>query len=142
MYVLLVESLCILCSSCHNTHIRFLSQVQFIVIDNRYHRMDESTYAGPEQMAWLEQVLQTSTKTWKIIVHGGTIRRNGAESWFERSKPERRQLLDFIASKNIVSAVTSYRVTLYACRHLILTESHTFIPLMLDWSDFSWRRHS
>jgi phosphodiesterase/alkaline phosphatase D-like protein len=75
--------------------------------------MTDTTYAGPEQMQWLKQQLERfSNAVFKIIVHGGTIRRAGSQSWFERSKLERRELLDWIASQNIVRWLLSM---LYTC---------------------------
>jgi len=64
--------------------------------------MGGTIYAGEEQMLWLKGQLQASRAVFKIVVHGGTIRRAGKESWFERSMRERRELMDFIAEKNIV----------------------------------------
>lgn len=75
------------------------ANVQFFVMDNRYHRFDGS-YIGAQQMAWLTEGLRKSQATFKIIVHGGTIRRAGPESWFERSN-ERNELLGFIRANGI-----------------------------------------
>jgi len=82
--------------------------VQFFFVDNRYQRMSDTVYAGEGQMQWLKEQLQTSNAVFKIIVHGGTIRRAGAESWFERSMSERRELLGFIAENNIVRVLISF----------------------------------
>jgi len=75
------------------------ANVQFFVMDNRYHRFDGS-YIGTQQMAWLTDGLRKSQAAFKIIVHGGTIRRAGPESWFERSS-ERGELLGFIRANAI-----------------------------------------
>lgn len=84
-------------------------------MDNRYHRIGDDVYAGDEQMQWLKQQLELSTAVFKILVHGGTIRRAGRESWFERSKREGRELLDFIAAKNIVRARMLLWYGLFVC---------------------------
>lgn len=80
-------------------------QVEFFIVDNRYFKKDSrEIYAGSKQMAWLTAALEESHNNgvvFKIIVHGGTIRRAGSESWFESSDPERRTLLDFIENKGI-----------------------------------------
>lgn len=78
--------------------------------------MTDTTYAGPEQMQWLKQQLERSNAVFKIIVHGGTIRRAGSQSWFERSKLERRELLDWIASQNIVR----YYIYMYCTSYLLV----------------------
>jgi len=69
--------------------------------------MGETVYAGEEQMHWLKEQLQSSYAVFKIVVHGGTIRRAGKESRFERSKHECRELMDFIAEKNIVRELSA-----------------------------------
>lgn len=87
--------------------------------------MADEVYAGEVQLQWLKQELNVSTAVFKIIVHGGTIRRAGRESWFERSKRERRDLLDFIAHQNIVRYVVLWRFVMVA-RHL------TFSPFFMQ----------
>jgi hypothetical protein len=82
-----------------------LSQVKFFIIDNRYHKMSDDVYAGEMQMQLLKAELKASDAVFKIIVHGGTIVRAGDESWFTRSKDERRELLDFLAENEITGVV-------------------------------------
>lgn len=76
------------------------ADVQFFVMDNRYHRLDAEDYVGQAQLDWLKAGLASSSAVFKIIVHGGTIRRAGDESWFTRDA-ERQQLLGFIKDNAI-----------------------------------------
>lgn len=102
--------------------------------------MTDTTYAGPEQMQWLKQQLERSNAIFKIIVHGGTIRRAGSQSWFERSKLERRELLDWIASQNIVRYYIC--IVLATCLSLSLLVLSLFSTCRIDWSSVSWWRYS
>jgi alkaline phosphatase D len=77
---------------------------EFFVVDNRYHR-GATTYLGAEQMDWLLTELRASTAVFKIVAHGGTIRRAGPESWFERSAAERTALLNAIRDEGITGVV-------------------------------------
>ena len=74
--------------------------VQFFMMDNRYNK-GGGNYLGSEQMNWLKEELGKSTAVFKIIVHGGTIRRAGKESWFETSPKEEKELLKYIQDNKI-----------------------------------------
>ena len=74
--------------------------VQYFLMDNRYNKMN-GEYLGSNQMNWLKNELEKSTAVFKIIVHGGTIRKAGDESWFEYSSSEKNELLNFIKDKHI-----------------------------------------
>ncbi|MEX0981513.1 MAG: alkaline phosphatase D family protein [Bacteroidales bacterium] len=74
--------------------------VQFFMMDNRYNKMN-GEYLGSEQMNWLKNELENSTAVFKIILHGGTIRKSGNESWFEYSPNEKTELFEFIKEKQI-----------------------------------------
>jgi len=74
--------------------------VQFFMMDNRYNK-GGGDYLGSAQMNWLKEELGKSTAVFKIIVHGGTIRRAGKESWFETSPKEEKELLKYIQDNKL-----------------------------------------
>ena len=66
-----------------------IADVAFFLLDNRYHRdpndaEDRETMLGAAQLSWLKERLKSSTATFKIVAHGGTVLVNdglGKETW-------------------------------------------------------------
>ena len=78
--------------------------VQFFVLDNRYHRTDpgsgaDRTQLGQEQRAWLLDGLKQSRAPFKIIISGGSVQRGG-EKWAEY-EVEFTTIMNFIRDNKI-----------------------------------------
>jgi len=63
-----------------------IADVQFFMLDDRYHRdpnddPDKKTMLGAGQLTWLEERLEASTATFKVIANGGTLLAEGGEHW-------------------------------------------------------------
>lgn len=83
--------------------------VEFFMLDNRYHRTPNDFPAGPgkvmlgrAQLDWLKQSLVNSDKTFKIIACGGQmINPLVLFEAFGQFPTEQKELFDFIAQNNI-----------------------------------------
>jgi alkaline phosphatase D len=88
-------------------------RVELFVLDNRYHRDprgapddEHKSQLGPEQRAWLQDVLPKSRATFKILVSGGQVlsRYHPFES-FDEYRHERQWLLGLIERHRIAGVV-------------------------------------
>ena len=89
------------------------ADVEFFVLDNRYHRAPnqlppgpEKVMFGPEQMRWLRDALVSSLSTFKVVVSGNQMLNPWlhSPSWQEMWTlyPEERQsFLDFLAAAKV-----------------------------------------
>jgi alkaline phosphatase D len=86
-----------------------LGDVDFFLLDNRFHRYPnrypptpEKAMFGPAQLEWLKQALVSSRATFKVIAAGGQLwnRRNKYES-FGNFPAEQRALAEWLAERRI-----------------------------------------
>ncbi len=86
-----------------------LGDVDFFLLDNRFHRYPnrypptpEKAMFGPAQLEWLKQALVSSRATFKVIAAGGQFwnRRNKYES-FGNFPAEQRALAEWLAERRI-----------------------------------------
>ena len=86
-----------------------LGDVDFFLLDNRFHRypnrypqVPEKAMFGPAQLEWLKQALVGSRATFKVIAAGGQFwnRRNRYES-FGSYPAEQRALAEWLAERKI-----------------------------------------
>ncbi len=82
--------------------------VEFFLLDNRYHRApnklekDGKDYFGQEQLDWLIDALVSSSATFKIVATGGQVISDAAVYENYATYPEeRQQLLDRLAEQRI-----------------------------------------
>lgn len=78
--------------------------VQYFVLDNRYHRTDKgsdatNTQLGVKQRDWLLDGLKKSRAPFKVILSGGSIQR-GSEKWAEY-EVEFKAIMNFIRDNKI-----------------------------------------
>jgi hypothetical protein len=78
--------------------------VQYFVLDNRYHRTDpgagpDNTQLGEKQRTWLLEELKKSRAPFKVILSGGTIQR-GKEKW-ATYEVELKMIMNFIRDNKI-----------------------------------------
>ena len=78
--------------------------VQYFILDNRYHRTKEgtgpeNTQLGAKQRAWLLDGLKKSRAPFKVILSGGSIQRGG-EKWAEY-EVELKTIMNFIRDNKI-----------------------------------------
>ena len=78
--------------------------VQYFVMDNRYHRTDpgagpNNTQLGEKQRRWLLEELKKSRAPFKVILSGGTIQR-GKEKWADY-EVELKTIMNFIRDNKI-----------------------------------------
>ncbi|PHR96101.1 MAG: hypothetical protein COA78_29155 [Blastopirellula sp.] len=78
--------------------------VQYFVLDNRYHRTDKgsganNTQLGVKQREWLLDGLKKSRAPFKVILSGGSIQR-GSEKWAEY-EVEFKTIMNFIRDNKI-----------------------------------------
>lgn len=97
--------------NCNATWFEY-NDAQFFLLDNRYHRIADSTDAnysilGREQLDWLKQSLAFAPKTdFKIICMGGQFLNSAAlfENYANWRK-ERQEILDWIDKKQIKNVI-------------------------------------
>ncbi|MCP4572743.1 MAG: hypothetical protein GY838_10365 [bacterium] len=88
-------------------------QVQFFLLDGRFHRTPrdapaaDKTLLGAEQKAWLKRELLASTAVWKILLTGSVFNptvKCGADNWCDY-RHEGRELTDFINHHEVRNVV-------------------------------------
>lgn len=89
-----------------------MNDVEFFMLDNRYHRTPENTFGiaptilGKEQIEWLITALKTSKASYKFIVMGGQFLNTAAKFENYSMYPEERQyILEAIEKNNIKGVI-------------------------------------
>ena len=90
---------------------RFGSGLELFLIDTRRYRgvnadlpAPGKPLLGPVQLQWLQQALQQSTATWKLVCTSVPTFYGGTDSW-DGYVHERQQLLDFLRAQNLHDVV-------------------------------------
>jgi len=90
------------------------ADVDFILLDNRYHRTPdfrqsgEKTMLGKEQLEWLKNSLSYSNASFKVVVMGGQFLTTAKryETYINYGfDNERQEIIDFIQKENIKNVV-------------------------------------
>ncbi|MDA3905414.1 MAG: alkaline phosphatase D family protein [Bacteroidales bacterium] len=90
------------------------SDVDFILVDNRYYREpnkksgSHKTMLGKKQLEWLKNSLISSVSTFKIVVMGGQFLNTNAgyETYINNGfKNERDEIIEFIYQENIENVI-------------------------------------
>jgi alkaline phosphatase D len=88
-----------------------MNDVEFFMLDNRYHRTPENAFGvkptilGEQQIQWLITALKTSKATYKFVVMGGQFLNTAAKFENYSVYPEERQLLLDAIEKNNIKGV-------------------------------------
>ncbi len=79
--------------------------VDFVVLDDRYHRGLDGSILGGEQQQWLLDVLSASTATFKFVVTGSQWTADGSADSWASFVPQRDVIFDHIRDEGIDGVV-------------------------------------
>jgi len=79
--------------------------VDFILLDDRYHRGLDGSILGGDQQQWLLDVLSASTATFKFVVTGSQWTADGSNDSWASFVPQRDVILDHIRDEGIDGVV-------------------------------------
>ncbi len=81
------------------------SDVDFFMMDSRYHRIDKVQMYGKEQLEWLKKGLKNSTASFKFIISGTQVLpHTGAEDLGDYPN-EHADLMNFLKAENITGVI-------------------------------------
>ncbi|MCW5941689.1 MAG: alkaline phosphatase family protein [Fimbriimonadaceae bacterium] len=114
--------------------------VEFFVLDDRYHRSPNNAPDGPDktmlgraQLQWLKDALVSSGATFKVVVNGGQMLNPLAlYEGFGRFESERKDLFDYLAARNVTGLIF-----LSGDRHVGELIKVRWPGASYDWYDFT-----
>jgi alkaline phosphatase D len=82
-----------------------LGDLEFFLLDDRYHRDVDGTMLGSGQAEWLQQALLNSEATFKVIASGSQWTAEGSEDSWKSFLTDRDALFNFIGENKITGVV-------------------------------------